>query len=275
MIDGFAAGGSSMMKRSIAVACLAPLLIVLLGGCGDDEKGACTWGSGISGRCWDDFTSGQCNTMNGTLHLDATCADYGYGKSTFSMIIISEIYCRNTDAGAGLGWVELMNVGLQDVDLRGCTLVYGDSSGETASATLDGIIGSSATFVFGGPDSDENNGQPVFDQIINLDAGLSDTGRVLDLVALLMPGDRLEMSCPMSAVTFGGPHNDGLFAPDCLAGVSHLEKPMPGVSFVRTAWPASTWSSHDTPDPNGVGFVLERTATGAESRSWSAITSVY
>ena len=59
------------------------LMLILLSGCGgnDSDRGACIWGSGIGSGCWDDYTPGQCNMMNGTLYKGKSCSDYGYTSS--------------------------------------------------------------------------------------------------------------------------------------------------------------------------------------------------
>ena len=102
-----------MKSKSTLGVCLDVLGVIVLSGCGDDEKGACVWGSGIGAKCWDDYTSGQCSMMNGSLHVGKKCSDFGFGKTAISNLMISEVYFRSDNGSAAFAWVELYNGGHQ------------------------------------------------------------------------------------------------------------------------------------------------------------------
>ena len=60
------------LRWAFAVACLA----LLFAGCGDDEKGACIPRASPQ-SCGDDYTSGECDLMNGDFYPNKTCEELG------------------------------------------------------------------------------------------------------------------------------------------------------------------------------------------------------
>jgi len=68
-----------MRSHPSFVAALAFILLCLTS-CGgsDDEGGACVSGIGVSARCREDFTSGQCQLINAEFHAGKTCASLGF-----------------------------------------------------------------------------------------------------------------------------------------------------------------------------------------------------
>lgn len=52
-------------------------LSLLLPACGDDTKGACIPRASPQ-ACGDDYTSGQCDLLNGDFYPGKTCKDLGH-----------------------------------------------------------------------------------------------------------------------------------------------------------------------------------------------------
>jgi hypothetical protein len=64
-------------RPTLRLVFLAAALTCLLGACGDDKKGACVPRASPL-ACGDDFTSGQCDTVNGDFYPGKTCAEIGH-----------------------------------------------------------------------------------------------------------------------------------------------------------------------------------------------------
>jgi hypothetical protein len=250
---------SVMKKLSVLLVCIAPLLFVL-GSCScEAEKGACVVGSGIFATCADGYTAGKCDMVFGdlgTFYEGVTCEELGFDRAAVSMLMVSELFYRKTDTGGELQWVELFNASAQPIDLAGYQLVCRDAGSGTTVVTLDGVIGRSGTFVVGGPDSDESNGFPAFDQIVSFDSGHLLAAETSALVALLRPGEKVGVDCPLSAIVLGDVDDDDWDVLDGDGGVSHVIGFVPGASLERTAWPEDEWRSRSVPDPNRVSDEL-------------------
>lgn len=69
------------MRTALARILSLVAMMIALGSCGgggDNDKGACVRGTGISSTCGDDFTAGQCDLVNGTFHGNKSCSDLGF-----------------------------------------------------------------------------------------------------------------------------------------------------------------------------------------------------
>jgi len=66
-----------MTSRPGWCALLLGAAFFLLPACGHDEKGACV-PRAAPDACGDDYTSGQCDVMNGDFHPGKKCSDIGH-----------------------------------------------------------------------------------------------------------------------------------------------------------------------------------------------------
>lgn len=269
-----ASSGSVKSKRSAVFAfALIAAIAACLSGCGDDEKGACTWGSGFSGKCWDDFTAGQCNSMNGALHVGKKCSDFGYGTSTATLVTISEVSFGGGNDGVKLGWVELYNAGPDAVDLQEFSLVRVDADGLSSTVRLNGIIPSCGVFVVGSVDGATAIGVTTLDQRYAFDGSISPSTGNGGFVALFMAGGRLGTHCPLAAVVFG---SGGDVVPrwfDCAAAPAPVVQAEVGVSYERVDWSTSPWMQRAVPAPREVSPALG--CGGDLDLKWEAIVATY
>jgi len=190
-------------------------------------------------------------------------------------IVISEVYTEQVADRAVLGWVELLNVWHETVDLQGFRLVCGDAGGETRAVPLVGTISGCGTHVVGGPNSNPGNGMPFYDQVVDLSAGLFLDGVGLRFVALYEPGACPCEDCPISAVLHAPrPLGDGI-PPGCRTGISILEAARPGASLERLTWPEDDWRHSVAPGPNQVHDELGCSPSRSSVIDLSPLKTVY
>jgi len=65
-----------MTRRSWSWLFAVVLLAVAASACGDDTKGACIPRASPQ-SCGDDYTSGECDLMNGDFYPNKTCEELG------------------------------------------------------------------------------------------------------------------------------------------------------------------------------------------------------
>jgi hypothetical protein len=68
---------NQLARSGVRLLALLPFLIGVASCGGGGGKGACTSGSGISTGCADGFTSGQCDSVNGTFYEGTSCSALG------------------------------------------------------------------------------------------------------------------------------------------------------------------------------------------------------
>jgi hypothetical protein len=70
-------GEIEMRGKCLLLILFGLFFIVPLNACdvGDNPEGACV---NIAGGCGDDFTSAQCDAVNGAFHEDTTCDQLGF-----------------------------------------------------------------------------------------------------------------------------------------------------------------------------------------------------
>lgn len=241
------------MKRSRIMLVVWGLTASLcLGGCEDDPSGACVFLNG----CIDGKTEMQCDTVNGTLYVDTTCSQLRADKAAISRIMISEVYCQKNEDGIGLGWAEIYNGTEANIDLGGCSLVIRNGEGQMAIVGLDGMIGSRDTRVVGQADQGS---------IADIETGTS--------VALILPGQPLDISEPLTGIVFGADDGAGSGVRDDGDTRHFLGELVPDTSWELVSWPVQVWAATRKPDPHGVAAGL-RSSAGSEP-SFSTITGVY
>lgn len=73
-----------MVRKSLLIL-IAIGFVPGLSACSSPRKGACVRGSGPTATCGDDFTSAQCNLVNGNaFHEGQSCQDLGFRSKTQS-----------------------------------------------------------------------------------------------------------------------------------------------------------------------------------------------
>ena len=92
-----------------------------------------------------------------------------------SAFVISEVMYDPVGANDGSQWIELYNgtasaIDLSEYEIQWGRLFLSDSVG------LAGTLAPGSTFVIGGPTSDSDNGNPIYDQIFDFAPDLGDGG---------------------------------------------------------------------------------------------------
>ncbi len=254
-----------MQLQSLRVVGFALIVVALFCGCGKKEKGACVWGSGYSGRCWDNYTTGQCNAMNGSWHEGAKCSDFSYSDAAVPLLIISEVLYRAEDAGATLDWVELYNKSTEPISLEGCSVVYRSSGRPITVAPLDGVVPIDGTIVISCSEARGLNGLSRLSQSSGLDQAGRTATQDMPFVALYAPDDHFKEDQPLSAIVMGLVDCEELFGCMRNENIFEANRVVVGASLERVAWPINEWRTRAEPRPNSVDVRLKHSAGESQS----------
>lgn len=145
-----------------------------------------------------------------------------------------------------LEWIELYNPCDVDIDLDGLELRWG-GDGYVNVGKLEGTIGASGCFVVGGPMTNDDNYNPTFDQSLDFEADLENSGTNADGIALFSAGDDV----PYDAVIYGEMNDSALIDETGMVGAVDVPNVNRGHSIARAAADASAaWYDEDVPTPN-------------------------
>ena len=108
----------------------------------------------------------------------------------------------------------------------------------------------------GGPNSEAGNGSPVFDQPLNFEPDLENSGETADGVALFAgaPSTVTPNTAPIDAVVYGGWNDSNLIGPDGNPSPVHAPDVFSGESLVRIT--IGSWEINDSPDAGACPAVL-------------------
>jgi hypothetical protein len=187
----------------------------------------------------------------------------GSASSTpISDFVISEIMYEPTGGDNGRQWVEINNGTTSIVDLSDYQLEWGQNS-LANSITLTGFLNPNTTFVIGGPTSDGNNSNPIYDQIFNFNPDLGDGGHPSreDALALV----QISTSTVMHIVVYGGnglavPFTDEQGNPATVVDVSGLGQDDSLEYLGTNTWQVQTTATPGTPHANLVPIPEPTTA---------------
>jgi hypothetical protein len=177
----------------------------------------------------------------------------GSASSTpISDLVISEIMYEPTGGDNRRQWVEINNGTTSIVDLSDYQLEWGRNS-LADSITLTGLLAPDSTFVIGGPTSDLNNGNPIYDQIFDFNPNLGDGGHpgFEDALALV----QISTSTVMHIVVYGGngfavPFTDEQGSPATAVDDSSLGQGDSLEYLGTNTWQVQTTATPGTPHPN-------------------------
>jgi hypothetical protein len=178
-------------------------------------------------------------------------------ESTRARLILSEIFYNSTGSDDGNEWIEIYNNSDQAIDLSGYSIGYGGTTYTTGTVQLQGTIPAGGCFVVGGPNVSATSWNPSYDQIVNFNPDLQNSGEneAADGIALFdVPAAQITASrVPIDAVLYGGPNSSNLIdqtgKPGTSAGYAFANQSMERTS---TGWRVQT-----TPSPNNCAHVNE------------------
>jgi len=166
-------------------------------------------------------------------------------------VLLSEVMYDPSGADGGLEWIEIHNTTAAAIDLSEMCLGSGGLDWSNGLTQLAGSIPAGGTFVVGGPTSSVANGNPVFDQVFDLDPDLQNSGTVADGVALFnFRCAQVNASVvPVDAVVYGLANSNGLIDETGVANAPEVGDAAGGSSIERIDL-AGSWQIATAPNPN-------------------------
>lgn len=171
-------------------------------------------------------------------------------------LVLSEVFYDALGPDDQLEWVELYNRGGATIVLTGnYSMGWGGASYVYGTLDLTGSVGPGETFVVGGPTSSSDNHSPVFDQAVNFDPDIQNSGVIADGVALFDgPAAGITIgTVPVDAVIYGSSNDNQLIDHTGQVPVPHVGDAANGQSISRNH---NGWFIETSPTPNVQEFHL-------------------
>ena len=168
-------------------------------------------------------------------------------------LLISEVYYDPTGSDDDmLEWVEIYNRGTTFVDLSNYSLGYGSADYTFGTLGLTGTLAPGGCVVIGGPTSSANNASPTFDQAVDFNPNLPNSGTDADGIALFFaePGDLQPNTVPIDAVVYGATNTRGLIAEDGSPKTDISPDAPAGSSLERVGPSSDVFAIQNAPTPN-------------------------
>ncbi len=172
-------------------------------------------------------------------------------------LVLAEVFYDHTSDDGGYEWIRLYNGRSVPVDLSSYSIGMGgtkyafqtpaDANGLYA---LSGTVGPGECFVIGGPNQDDENGQPVYDLVLDFTPDLQNSGTKADGIALFdVPAAQVTATTvPIDAVIYGGANDNQLWDETGRAGEVDVGDASAGSTLLRTS--IGTWEVQEAPTPN-------------------------
>jgi hypothetical protein len=148
-------------------------------------------------------------------------------------------------------WVRLYNPCAVEIELADAYSLGWSGSAYTHGLDLQGSIDAGECRVVGGPEASNDNGNPVFDQVVSFSPDFEVGGSTADGVALFLgvAADIMTDTVPVDAVIYGTSNDNNLLDAEGDTPDPHVGNVEPGQSIRRTAL-APTWTVEANPMPN-------------------------
>ncbi len=175
-------------------------------------------------------TTGQEESSSGGVAADCT------------PILIEVLYDVSSDDDQ-LEWIRLHNPCEDPFDLRGYSLAWGGADYSYGGVDLAGVIDAGGCFTVGGPLTGAESGNPVFDQLVDLEPDIQNSGPIADAVALFaVPSASVVGEIPVDAVIYGVSNDSGLVDAEGVAAAPHVGDAPAGSALRRTGPEPSSWA---------------------------------
>jgi hypothetical protein len=210
-------------------------------------------GDGTStGMPLDGTSTGEPTTSGSTDGTEGSSTSSTTGEPGECHPILAEVLYDATGGNNNKQWVKLYNPCDAEIELADAyVLAYGGQSYTHGLFVLDGSIDPGECRVVGGPDSSNDNGNPVWGQNVDFSPDLQVSEDPAGGVALFVgtADDVMEDSVPVDAVIYGVSNDNGLVDANGRMPEPHVGESEPAQSIRRTSLDAE-WEVAASPTPN-------------------------
>lgn len=165
--------------------------------------------------------------------------------------LLAEVLYDPNGGNGGNQWIRLYNPCPGDIDLTGYSLGWGGNDYAAQGGDLSGTIPAGECFLLGGPTSNPNSYQPVFDLVLDFSADLQIGGAAADGIALFadVESNIAADTIPLDAVIYGDANSNALLDAEGNTPDPHVGSAPETESIRRTAL-TPTWVIEPAPTPN-------------------------
>jgi len=187
-----------------------------------------------------------------TLGTSAQHATVHVVDHSMTGLILAQVFYDANGTDDGLEWVQLYNGTGSAIDLSGYSIGWGGSNYAYGTVQLTGTVPAFSCFIVGGPTSSGDNGSPTFDQAVNFDPDIQNSGSTADGVALfdVIATAVTASTVPIDAVIYGGSNGNDLLDETGQAGAVDVGDAPSGSGLLRdspTTWAATAIAPANCP----------------------------
>ena len=196
------------------------------------------------------FTAGNVSGLaEVTASIGASSATASINLIGDTGLVIAEVLYDTPGADAGTEWVKLYNGSAAPIDLSNYSLGNGGNDYTFGVHQLSGTIAAGGCFIVGGPISDADNGNPVYDVAAEFVPNLQNSGTTADGVALfdVVAANVDAATVPIDTVIYGTNNTNNLLDETGVAGTPNVGDAPSGQSLLRTG--IATWVINMMPTP--------------------------
>jgi hypothetical protein len=189
---------------------------------------------------------------SGSTSSGGTDTDDGTGPPADCHPLLAEVLHDAAGANNDKQWVRLYNPCDAEIELTdGYSLGWGGEDYTLGQVDLDGTIGPGACWVVGGPESNNDNANPIYDQTFDFTPDMQSGGIPADGMALFLGTvpDVMADTVPVDAVIYGDVNESGLLDAEGNVPEPHVGNVTAAQSIRRTAL-ATAWEVAASPTPN-------------------------
>jgi hypothetical protein len=162
-----------------------------------------------------------------------------------------EVYYDTANSEDGEQWVKLHNPCEVEIDLDDYSLGWGGVDYTVGTMDLVGAVAADRCFIVGGPESSNDNANPMLDQGTDFEPGIEKDGGAGNGVALFF-GSAASIAAetvPVDAVIYGANNDNDLLDAEGNTPAPHVGNAGDGHSIRRTA-ATPTWIVEAMPMPS-------------------------
>lgn len=169
-----------------------------------------------------------------------------YNPSNPPVLELREVYYDAPSGDDQLEWVKIYNPNNFTVDLSEYRIANAGTAYQEV-LQLSGNIGAQECMVVGGPVSNSDNGNPVYDLAVDFNPDLQNSGTTADAVAIFYGDVSAPGNLPIDVVVYGSTNDNNLVGPDGQPAAVDVGDVLSGSSLLKVG---SVWQENVTPTPN-------------------------